>query len=267
MTTEIRFDDGAAYDRYMGTWSQLAGATFLDWLAPAPGQRWLDVGCGNGAFTEQLLARCAPTAVHGVDPSAAQLAFARTRLAAQGARFERGDAMALPFTNASFDVAVMPLVVFFVKDPARGIAEMVRVVRPGGAVAAYAWDMPGGGFPYEVLHTELRGMGLAVPMPPSPEASRTEALHDLWRGAGLVEVELREIAVQRTFAGFDEYWATVTGGPSVGALLTAMAGADCVRLQARLRRLLPRDAAGRITYGARANAVRGRVPARDAAVR
>src|SRR5256714_8430129 len=78
-TTEIRFDDGAAYERYMGTWSQLAGQAFLDWLEPKPGGRWLDIGCGNGAFTEMIVRRCAPSAVHGIDPSEAQLAYARTR--------------------------------------------------------------------------------------------------------------------------------------------------------------------------------------------
>ncbi len=79
MTDEIRFNDGAGYERFMGAWSQLAGARFLEWLAPAAGWRWLDVGCGNGAFTELVVARCAPRAVSGIDPSEAQLAFARTR--------------------------------------------------------------------------------------------------------------------------------------------------------------------------------------------
>src|SRR5215212_7901343 len=88
MTTEpIRFNDGAAYERYMGTWSQLAGDTFLDWLAPQPGLRWLDVGCGNGAFTEMLVERCAPVLVEGIDPSEGQLAYARTRLGARAAQF------------------------------------------------------------------------------------------------------------------------------------------------------------------------------------
>ena len=74
---QIRFDNGAAYEDYMGKWSQLAGARFIDWLAPATGARWLDVGCGNGAFTEMLATRCAPAALHGIDPSVEQLAFAR----------------------------------------------------------------------------------------------------------------------------------------------------------------------------------------------
>ena len=259
MTDRISFDDGAAYERYMGEWSRLAGETFLDWLAPQPGLRWLDVGCGNGAFTEMLVGRCAPASVHGIDPSEGQLAYARTRPAARVAQFSRGDAMALPFPDDSFDAAVMPLVIFFVPDPARGVAEMARVVRPGGSVTAYAWDMEGGGFPYEALQEEMRGMGVAVPVPPSPGASRIDTMRDLWAGAGLKAVETLEIAVQRTFADFDDYWAAVLGGPSVGPQLAAMASDDLAQLSARMRALLPADADGRTTYGARANAVKGRV--------
>src|SRR5262245_48706166 len=102
MTEPIRFDNGAAYERYMGKWSQLAGAAFVDWLAPAPGLRWLDVGCGNGAFTEMFATRCAPAAIAGIDPSEPVLAYARARPALHAARILRGDAMALPFPDASF---------------------------------------------------------------------------------------------------------------------------------------------------------------------
>jgi SAM-dependent methyltransferase len=256
---EIRFDDGAAYERYMGKWSQLAGETFLDWLAPQSGLRWLDVGCGNGAFTEMLVERCAPAAVHGIDPSEAQLAYARTRPALRGAQFRQGDAIALPYADDAFDAAVMPLVIFFVPDPAKGVAEMARVVCPGGTVAAYGWDMLGGGFPYDALWTEVRAMGVAVPLPPSPDASRIGTMRDLWTGAGLADVETREITVQRTFADFDDYWTTVLGGPSVGRQLAAMSSEDLANLQTRVRARMPAAASGRITYGARANAVKGRV--------
>lgn len=261
MTGEIRFDDGAAYERYMGKWSQLAGEAFLRWLAPESGLRWLDVGCGNGAFTERLAERCAPVSVQGIDPSEEQLAYARQRPVSRVAQFRQGDAMALPFADDTFDAAVMPLVIFFVPDPARGVAEMARVVRPGGTVTAYAWDMPGGGFPYEALQAEMRGMGVAVPVPPSPEASRIDALRDLWTGAGLEGVETRAIAVERTFADFDDYWTTVLGGASVRPALAAMAAEDLASLQARMRARLPADATGRIPCSATANAVRGRVPA------
>jgi SAM-dependent methyltransferase len=256
----IRFDDGAAYERYMWAWSRLAGETFLDWLAPASGMRWLDVGCGNGAFTEMLVGRCAPVNVHGVDPSEAQLAYARTRPASRVAQFTRGDAMALPFPDGAFDAAAMPLVIFFVPDPAVGVAEMARVVRPGGVVAAYAWDMPGGGFPYDALWTEMRALGVAVPLPPSPDASRIDAMRDLWAGAGLDAVEMREITPRRTFANFDDYWTTVLGGPSVGPGIAAMASADRALLRERMHARLGADADGRITCAGRANAVKGRVP-------
>src|ERR1700684_3144626 len=98
-TNQIRFNDGAAYERYMGKWSQLAGKIFLDWLASNPGLRWLDVGCGNGAFTEMLVEQCAPAVVQGIDPSEGQLAYARTRIALPVAQFRQGDAMALPFPD------------------------------------------------------------------------------------------------------------------------------------------------------------------------
>ena len=256
---QIRFDDGAAYERIMGTWSRLAGEIFIDWLAPRSGLRWIDIGCGNGAFTELLVERCAPAEVQGIDPSEWQLAFARARSAARMAQFRQGDAMALPFSNASFDAAVMALVIFFVPDPAQGVAEMARVVSPGGTVAAYAWDMLGGGFPLEPFRVEMRTLGVALPLAPRSDVSKMEALRDLWTGAGLDAVETRIITVQRTFADFDDFWTT-TLGSSVGQTVATMTSSDVELLKVRMRARLPADAAGRITYGAHANAVKGNVP-------
>ena len=256
----IRFEDGSAYERGMGIWSHLAGQVFLDWLAPSLGLRWIDVGCGNGAFTDLLVERSAPSEVQGIDPSEAQLVFARARKGVSSVEFRHGDAMALPFDKARFDAAVMALVIFFVPDPAKGVAEMVRVVRPGGMVATYAWDMLGGGFPYDPIQVEIRALGITPPLPPSVSASRMEALCDLWTNAGLQAVDTREITVQRTFADFDDFWnsSTITG--SLRPTLAAMQAGDVEGLKSRLRARLPPDAAGRITYGARANAIQGRVP-------
>jgi ubiquinone/menaquinone biosynthesis C-methylase UbiE len=139
------FTDGAAYRRMMGRWSVLAGEVFLGWLAQPKGLRWLDVGCGTGAFTELLVANCAPAEVQGLDPSASQIAYARARQGASLAHFRQGDAQALPFADDSFDVAVMALVISFVPDPAKAVAEMARTVRPGGWIATYMWDGAGGG--------------------------------------------------------------------------------------------------------------------------
>jgi SAM-dependent methyltransferase len=168
--------------------------------------------------------------------------------------------MAQPFPDDTFDVAVMPLVIFFVPDPAKGVAEMTRVVCPGGSVTAYAWDMPGGGFPYEALKSEMREMGLAVPTPPNPDASQIDSLRELWIGAGLDFVETRQLTVQRTFADFDDYWTTILGGPSVGPTLAAMAYEDLAVLKARMQARLSAETTGHITCSAWANAVKGRVP-------
>jgi SAM-dependent methyltransferase len=256
----IRFDDGAAYERAMGVWSRLAGEVFLDWLAPGTGLRWIDVGCGSGAFTELLVQRCAPLEAQGIDPSEAQLAFARTRPGASGALFQRGNAMALQFDANRFDAAVMALVIFFVPDPAKGVTEMVRVVRPGGLIATYAWDMLSGGFPFEPIQRELRAIGGTPQIPPTADPARWEVLRELWTDAGLESIEMREIAVQRSFADFDDFWnsSTITG--SIRPTLADMAPGDVEQLKARVRARLPADAQGRITYGAQANAIRGRVP-------
>jgi ubiquinone/menaquinone biosynthesis C-methylase UbiE len=257
---QIRFDDGADYERMMGVWSRSVGDIFLDWLGPAPGLRWIDVGCGNGAFTELLVDRCAAAEVQGVDPSEGQLAFARRRPAARVAQFIQGSAMALPFSERKFDAAVMALVIFFVPEPAKGVAEMVRVVRPGGSISAYAWDIPGGGLPSEPILSEIRAMGIKTPSPPSADASRIEALSKLWTSAGLEDVETREITVQRTFADFDEFWAINLLGPSVSAATAKMSPGDIESLKSKVRAGLPADNAGRITYSGHANAVKGRVP-------
>jgi SAM-dependent methyltransferase len=207
-----------------------------------------------------IFERCAPASVAGVDPSEGQLSYARAQPALRAAAFHLGDAMALPFPDDAFDAAVMPLVLFFVPEPAKGVSEMARVVGPGGAVAAYSWDMFGGGFPYESLHAEMRAMGIGVLTPPSPEASRRDAMRDLWTGAGLESVETREITVQRSYGDFDDYWTTILGGPSVGTKLATMSGEAIALLKARMRARLPVGETGRITYSARANAVKGRVP-------
>jgi SAM-dependent methyltransferase len=253
----IRFEDGDAYDRGMSPWSRLAGQTFLEWLAPPAGLRWLDVGCGTGTFAQLIAERCAPHEVQGVDPSEGQLAIARMR--SRGAAFQQGDAMALPFEPQRFDAAVMALVIFFVPDPARGAAEMARVVRPGGLVAAYAWDVLGGGFPFDPIWEETRAAGATPLLPPNPYAGRVEALHSLWSAAGLEAVEAREIVVERTFSTFEDYWATSTITGGVRPPLEAMSVEQRGKLKARVRARLPADSMGRVTWRARASAVKARV--------
>ena len=152
-----QFTDGEAYERLMGRWSRLAGAIFLDWLAPPSGLRWLDVGCGNGAFTELLVERCAPSEVLGIDPSEEQLAFARDRASTAIVEFQQGDAQALPFEDGVFDIAAMALAINLIPDPAKAVEEMARVVRRGGWVATYMWDILGGREARRVVELKLPG--------------------------------------------------------------------------------------------------------------
>jgi SAM-dependent methyltransferase len=256
----IRFDDADAYERGMGPWSRLAGQAFLEWLEPPAGLRWLDVGCGTGAFTELIVERHAPLEMQGIDSNEAQLAVARARLGARGAAFLEGDAMALPFKPARFDAALMALVIVFVPDPARGVAEMARVVRPGGLVAAYGWDLLGGGFPFDPIWEETRAAGVAPLLPPSPGAGSMDSLRALWSGAGLQAVKTREIVVERTFASFEDYWATSTITGGVRPPLDAMADGAREELKRRVHARLPADSSGRVTRRARASAIKGLVP-------
>ena len=256
---EIRFDDGAAYERMMGVWSRLAGDVFLDWLAPKPNLTWLDVGCGNGAFSELLVTRTKAATVHGIDPSEGQLSFARTRPHAEKLQLRQGVATELPYGDNTVDAATMALVLFFVPDPAKGVAEMARVVKPGGQVAAYAWDILGGGFPQEPMFKELRAMGRNPPHPPSVEAANIDAMQGLWRGAGLTDIETRVITVKRSYSGFDELWSSLSASPSVKLSLEKMSPAEGAELKDRARRAVPTAADGSITYPAWANAVKGRV--------
>jgi ubiquinone/menaquinone biosynthesis C-methylase UbiE len=254
---QIRFTDGAAYERTIGRWSQLAAAEFLRWLAPSPNLSWIDVGCGNGAFTELLIQRCSPRAVIGVDPAEAQLAYATTRLGGGIAQFKVADAMSLPIPDQSVDAAAMTLVIFFVPDPAKGVSEMARVVKPGGLVTAYAWDMMGGGFPFNAMQTAMNEMGIPPTFPPNAAISRIEAMRELWAGAGLESVETTAYTIHRTYDDFEDLWATSSLTSSVAPKLKVMDPSAVEELKSRMRARSPADPSGRITCSARVTAVKG----------
>lgn len=256
---QVRFTDGAAYERFMGRWSARVAKPFLEWLALPRGLRWIDVGCGNGAFTEQVVAHCGPSAVHGIDPSDGQLAYARHRNGVEHAQFRQGDAQALPFGNDEFDVAAMALVISFVPDQAQGVAEMRRVVRPGGCVATYMWDVAGGGLPIEPLRAAMRDLELPFPMLGNADLEHLDAL---WQQAGLESIETRVIRIPIEFANFEDWWDThsASGGPAA-AVISKLPAPDRERLRARVEETVPKAADGRITYSAHANAIKGRVPA------
>jgi ubiquinone/menaquinone biosynthesis C-methylase UbiE len=254
------FSDGAAYERLMGRWSRLIGESFVDWLDLPKGLRCLDVGCGNGAFTEVLIAGCAPATVVGLDPSEGQVAFARQRPGAASAEFRIGDAQALPFGDGSFDAALMALVISFVPEPAKAVAEMARVVRPGGWVATYMWDITNGGLPIVPLYRAGKSLGMTTPGSANPAVSRREALQELWQQAGLEAVDSRAFRTNVVYSDFDDFWDSNTISGPAGQWVQAMAPDLREQLRTRTREQLPVAADGRITYEVFANAVKGRLP-------
>ena len=260
VTTPPIFSDGEAYERMMGRWSRAAGEIFLGWIAPPPGLRWLDVGCGNGAFTELLVTRCAPSTVTGIDPSEGQLSYARSRTNARTADFRQGDAQSLPFKDNEFDACTMALAINFIPDASKAVAEMVRVVRHGGLVATYMWDILGGGFTMEPLRRALDEIGIPTSMP-GADVVRIENLDRLWNEAKLNEVATRRIEITVSYADFDDFWNANTGiSNSVSNAVARLSPADLDKLKDRLRAKLLTDTDGRISYGACANAVKGSVP-------
>lgn len=253
----IRFTDGTAYERFMAPWSRSAGVLFLDWLAPRSGAAWIDVGCGNGAFTQLISEKAAPLSIHAIDPSDAQIAFARQKALPGSIEFSVGDAMALPYPDACFDMAVMALVLFFVPDPRKAATQMVRVTKPGGAVASYTWDVMRGGSPTQPMWEELEALGKAASRPASAGISRFESLKALWAELGIGDIETRELVVERTFASFEDYWQSMVVSSPSGVVQT-LSDAEIAELRRRLEERLPVSATGEITVHSWATAIKGR---------
>ena len=252
------FDDGAAYELMMGRWSALVAQPFLAWLALPAGLTWLDNGCGDGSFTEPLVLHQRPAAVVGVDPAPAQLRYARQRMVDAKVRFMEGDAQALPLPDASVDAAVMALVLFFVPDPLQGVREMVRVVKSGGTVAAYQWDLQGGGLPLQPLLDAVHAEGHRTQPPPSAWAATVTASRDLWQSADLVDVHTRQFEVSRSFDSFEDYWRTAYGSPRLRDLFASLSRTALQRLYESVRRRVGGTSDRPLVLTARANAVSGR---------
>ena len=252
---------GDLYEPYVGRWSRLVAREFLAWLAVSPHSAWFDVGCGTGALTQVILEVEAPRSVAGMDPSEGYIAYARDHVRDHRVRFEVGDAQRLPFDAASFDAVVSGLVLNFVPEPARAVAEMKRVARSGGTVAAYVWDyadkMELMRYFWDAavaLHPAARDLDEGHRFPlckPGP-------LERLFTGAGLREVEVRAIDVPTHFRDFDDYWSPFLGGqapaPGYAMSLTEERRSE---LRECIRRSLPIQPDGSIGLMARAWAVRG----------
>jgi SAM-dependent methyltransferase len=260
-SVDSKWDSGGAYEFYVGRWSRLVAQDFVSWLAVPPESHWLDVGCGTGALSQTILELGAPGEVVGIDPSAAYVASADARMGDDPrARFEVGEAQALRAPTGTFDAVVSGLVLNFVPRAELAVEEMARVVRPEGTVGAYVWDY-------------AEGMGLmrhfwdaASALDPKAKdldegrrfrLCEPEALSQLFRSAGLEEVEVRAIEVLTHFRGFDDYWSPFLGaqGPAPNYAMS-LSDEHRGKLREWIRASLPRDTDGGIPLTARAWAIR-----------
>lgn len=221
-----------AYDRFMGRFSVPLAPLFASFAGVSDGQRALDVGSGPGALTTELVRRLGTAAVTAVDPSASFVDAVRDRL--PGIRAERSSAEHLPFPDNFFDVALAQLVVHFMAEPIVGLAEMGRVTRPGGVVAACVWDHAGGRGPLGTFWEAARELDPHADDESSLAGAREGHLVELFEAAGLREVEESALSVTVEQQTFEEWWGPFTLG--VGPAGSYVAGLDADR-RAELREL------------------------------
>lgn len=250
----MAFDVAAeAYDRFMGRYSRLLAPQLADLAAIRAGQRALDVGCGPGALTEELVARLGLTSVAAVDPSAPFVAAARFRH--PGIEVLEASAEALPFDDAAFDAALAQLVVHFMADPVAGLEEMRRVTRSGGVVAACVWDLAGGHAPHSVFWRAARDLDPEVEDEGELAGARQGHLVRLFAEAGLRDISETVLAVSLEHPTFEEWWEPYNAGVGPpGAYLASVDARRREELRERCRALLPEPP---FTVVARAWAVRG----------
>ena len=253
-----------AYEPFVGRWSRVVAPRFLRWLPDGPQAEWCDVGCGTGALAHAILATENPVRVLGIDPSEGYLAAARRGLADLPFEAAVGSAAAIPAADGEFDRVVSALVLNFAPRPDEALAEMRRVTRPGGLVAAYVWDYAEG------MQLIRAFWDAAIALDPAAAEldegrrfalCRPDPLRALFGSAGLVDVHVAPIEVPTVFADFDDLWRPFLGGqgPAPG-YCAALPEDRRDALRERLRAMLPQQADGTIPLEARAWAVRGHVP-------
>jgi SAM-dependent methyltransferase len=235
----VSFDVAAdAYDRYMGKYSLPLSPQLADFAGVRSGQRVLDVGCGPGALTSELVARLGASAVSAVDPSESFVAAARARN--PGVEVLRASAEELPFPPLAFDAALAQLVVHFMADPKVGLAEMARVTRRNGVVAACVWDHAGGEGPLSLYWRAARVLDPAVEDESQLAGVREGHLAELFAAVGLHEIEATVLWVSVQHATFEAWWEPFTKGVGpAGAYLASISAERQVELREACRSQLP----------------------------
>jgi len=237
----VSFDVSAdAYSRFMGRYSEPLAVELVALLGVRDGDRVLDVGCGPGALTRELVQRLGPAAVSAVDPSESFVTAVRTRI--PGIDAHRAAAERLPFADDRFDCAVAQLVVHFMTDPVAGLAEMARVTRGRGLVAASVWDHAGGAGPLSVFWQAVQALDPDARGEAALAGAREGHLAELFEQVGLHDVQASVLTVRVGFSSFDDWWESFTLG--VGP-----AGTYVARLDALHRAQLASECARRLPQG------------------
>jgi ubiquinone/menaquinone biosynthesis C-methylase UbiE len=233
------FDVAAeAYDRFMGRYSLLLSPQFADLAGVRRGQRVLDVGCGPGALTTELVTRVGASAVAAVDPSEPFVAAARSRN--PGVNVLRASAEHLPFPDRAFDAALAQLVVHFMSDPVAGLAEMARVTRRDGVVAACVWDHAGGQGPLSLFWHTARELDPGVHDESQLAGAREGHLSELFEAAGLRQIEATALSASLEHASFETWWEPFTRGVGpAGSYVASLEPDRQVELREHCRVMLP----------------------------
>jgi SAM-dependent methyltransferase len=250
----MSFDVAAErYDRFMGRWSRHLAPQMADLAGIGRGQRVLDVGCGPGALTSELVARLGPDHVVAVDPSPPFVEAARARH--PGVNVVQASAEDLPFDSGAFDASLAQLVVHFMADPVRGIAQMARVTRRGGVVAACVWDYGAGQDPLRTYWHAARQVDPDLTDESHLAGAREGHLRALFVAAGLQDVVETALWTNVEHSSFEEWWEPFTFGVGpAGGHFANLSPDRQAALEQRARTFLPE---GPFTIRARAWAARG----------
>lgn len=259
-----RWTSGADYELWMGRWSRLLADVFLNWLELPAGLRWIDICCGSGVLSEAISEKNQPSSIAGIDASAAQIKFARERRSVANVIFDVGDAMALPFRDSMFNVAVCGLGLNFLPDPLRALREFQRVVESGGTIAIYVWDYEQGARflrQFWDAAAEIDAEAVSFDQARRFPLCAELALRDLFKRAGLGEVSTHALEIVTRFSNFDDYWKPLlTGQGSAPTYLASRPQQMQAAIRQRLGATLPTGSDGAIELPARAWAVRGKKP-------
>lgn len=256
------FSHATSYEKLMGRWSARLAPLFVDFAKVHDGDRVLDVGCGTGSLCQAVADIARRSEIVGIDPAQGFIDFCRSRFPDRGMSFDCGSALELPYPNSAFDKSLSLLVLMFIPQPERAAAEMRRVTRPGGTVAACTWDAEGmkmgSAFWEEAIRLDPAAKARADV---SRQCNLKGQLTEIWIASGMNDVEETGIGIQMDFSSFDDYWLPMSASGPGGAYVATLSPDHCDALRAALRKRLFVDRPdGPFSLGALSWAVRGTVP-------